>query len=312
MLSMAFASASSWAAFPDRPISIVVPYNAGGPTDAMARILQGSLQETLGVTVIVENVPGASGALGAQRVLRQEADGYTLFLGNNGPSAVTPLLLEGAGFDPLADFEPISLISKATMVLAVGAHIPADDLPAFIEYAKQNPGKLNFASAGVGSLGHLASTLLVSKMGVKMEHIPYKGQAPTLNALVAGEVDLLLTTPTDAMRGQAQAKRIRMVGITSEKTSPFDPDAPVIHETVPDFVLYSWFALMAKAGTPAPVLDKLREAIANAVALPATKERFAALGVIAESSEAAAVRQLIEQDVSRWSKVIRENNIKAE
>lgn len=308
-LALAIAAGAS-AAYPDRPITIVVPYNAGGPTDAMARILQGPLQEALGATVVVENIAGAGGAIGAQKVLRAPADGYTLFLGNNGPSAVTPLL-GNAGFDPMHDFRPVSLIAKSTMVLAISGKTPAKDLPTFIDYAKRNPGKLNYASAGTGSLGHLASALLVKQAGLDMMHIPYKGQAPTLNALVAGEVDLLLTTPTAAMRGQAQEGRIRFIGVTSEDTSPFDPQVQTIRETIPDFVLYSWFALMGKEGTPDAIVQELHDAVAQAIAKPEVRERFAALGVVAESSTAETVSRLIGQDVSRWSEVIRENGIKA-
>jgi len=306
-----FVGGHAAAAYPDRPITLVVPYNAGGPTDAMARFLQGPLQKELGVTIVVENVAGAGGAIGAQRVLRAPADGYTLFLGNNGPSAVTPLLQDPAPFDPLQDFTPVSLISRATMILALSGQTPASTLAEFVAYAKTRPGQLNYASAGIGSLGHLASTLMIQQAGLDMVHIPYKGQAPTLTALMAGEVDFLLTTPTDAMRAQDKDGRIRIVGVTSAQESPFDPGVAPIAETVDDFVLYSWFALLVRDGTPADIVETLHRAVTRALDDPAVQERFASLGVVAESSDADTVAQLIRQDVDRWSQVIREHGITA-
>ncbi|MEZ2294989.1 Bug family tripartite tricarboxylate transporter substrate binding protein [Variovorax sp. RCC_210] len=301
------------AAFPDKPIRLVVPYAAGGPTDAMARILQAPLQQALGgATVIVDNVPGVGGALGAQQVLRAPADGYTLFLGNNGPSAVTPLLQKNAGFDPVKDFVPISMVAKSTMVLAVSADVPATNMSSFLEWAKKTNGKANYASAGVGSLGHLGTELLIKQAGIKMTHVPYKGQAPTLNALLGGEVQVLLTTPTEAMRGQMATGKIKLVGVTSETVSPHDPKADPIGKYVPGYSLYSWFALLAKAGTPPAVVEQLHAAVVKAVASEDVKKRFDSLGVDAESSAPPKVMEYVKQDVARWSVIIREQNIQPE
>lgn len=303
---------AAWATYPDRPLRIVVPYAAGGPTDAMARILQVPLQQSLGTAVIVENVSGAGGALGAQQVLRAPADGYTIFLGNNGPSAVTPLLQKNAGFDPLKDFTPISMISRATMMLAVSSDLPVSDMKSFISYAKVNPGKLNYASAGIGSLGHLGTELLIKLTGLQMIHVPYKGQAPTLNALLAKEVQVLLTTPTEAMRAHIASGRIKLIGVTSEAPLPTAPEVDVIQKSVPGFVLYSWFAMLAKAGTPEPILKKLNEAFSAALKTEEVRTKFASLGVVAGSSPASAVMDHIKQDIARWSVIIRENNIQPE
>jgi tripartite-type tricarboxylate transporter receptor subunit TctC len=300
------------AAYPDKPIRIVVPYSAGGPTDAMARILQGALQKDLGVPLIIDNVAGAGGALGAQQVLRAPADGYTLFLGNNGPSAVTPLLQKNAAFDPVKDFVPVSLIAKATMTITISSAVPATDMKSFLAYAKSHPGALNFASAGIGSLGHLGSELFAKDTGLQMTHIPYKGQAPTLQALMMNDVQMLLTTPTDAMRAQVTAGRIKLIGVTSDKPSPFDPKADVVQQSVPGFVLYSWFAFMAKAGTPEPVLAKLHAAINAALATEEVQKRFAGLGIVAEGGPAQDVTALVKQDLARWAPIIRDRKIEAE
>jgi tripartite-type tricarboxylate transporter receptor subunit TctC len=314
-LSAALAAAlplAAAAAWPEKPIRIVVPYAAGGPTDAMARILEGPLREALGTPIIVDNVPGAAGAIGAQQVLRAPADGYTLFLGNNGPSAVTPLLMKNANFDPVKDFQPLSLVAKATMVLAVSKDVPANDMKSFVAYARSHPGKLNYASAGSGSLGHLGSELLLKEAGLQMTHIPYKGQAPTLTALIAGDVQMLLTTPTDAMRGQAATGKIKLIGVTSDSPSPFDPKVDLVQSAVPGYTLYSWFALLVKAGTPDDVASRLAKAINAAVANEDVRKRFAALGIVAEGSGPQQVSDFIKQDVSRWSVIIRERNIQAD
>jgi tripartite-type tricarboxylate transporter receptor subunit TctC len=296
----------------DRTIRIVVPYAVGGPTDAMARILQGPLQQALGATVLVENVPGAGGALGAQQVLRASADGNTFFLGNNGPSAVTSLLQKAAGFDPLKDFVPVSMIAKATMQLAVSADVPAHDMKSFLAWVRANPGKVNYASAGIGSLGHLGSELLAKQAGLQMTHVPYKGQAPTLNALLANEVQVLLTTPTDAMRGHIASGRIKLIAVTSEEASPLDPRADLVHRAVPGFVLYSWFALMAKAGTPEAAIAPVRKALAAALASDEVRKRFEALGIVADAAGPDAVTAYIRQDLARWGAIIKERDIKAE
>ena len=296
----------------ERTIRIVVPYAAGGPTDVMARTLQAPLQKALNAIVVVENVPGAGGSIGAQNVLRAPADGNTFFLGNNGPSAVTPLLQKNSAFDPIKDFEPVGMIAKATMVLAVSTAVPASDMKSLIAYASANPGKLNYASAGIGSLGHLASELLVKQAGLKMTHVAYKGQAPTLNALLSNEVQMLLTTPTGTMREHIAAGRIKLVAVTSEQPSPHDPQTDLVHRTLPGFVLYSWFALMAKAGSPAAPIQAMRKALADALRSDDIRKRFESLGVTADAGGPTEAAGYIRQDLARWEAVIREQNIKAE
>lgn len=312
-LPFAFALPRSAEAASNRPLRLVVPYAAGGPTDAMARVLQPLLQDALAETLIIENAPGAGGAIGAQAVVRSAADGRTFFLGNNGPSAVTPLLLrENAGFDPVKDFIPVGMIARATMLLAVSADVPATDMKSFIAHAKAHPGQLNFASAGVGSLGHLASELLAREAGLKMTHVSYKGQAPTLNALLAGEVQMLLTTPTAAMRGHIASGRIKLIAVTSQARSPQYPETDVVRSTVPDFVVYSWFALMARSGTPEKPIAAMRQALKQALSNPEVRRKFEDFGVSADDAGPDQVARYIRQDLSRWGAVIRELGIKPE
>jgi tripartite-type tricarboxylate transporter receptor subunit TctC len=264
--------------------------------------------------VVIDNVPGAGGAIGAQQTLHARPDGYTLFLGNNGPSAVTPILQKNAGFDPVKDFAPVSLIAKATMVLTVSAAVPATDMKSFLAYGRAHPGGLNYASAGVGSLGHLGSELFAKEAGLQMTHVPYKGQAPTLQALMTNDVQMLLTTPTDAMRAQVTAGRIKLIGVTSDGPSPFDPKTDAVKGAVPGFVLYSWFAIFARSGTPPAVLSKLRTAVDAALGSEEVRQRFASLGIVAEKGggDPSEVTRLVQQDVSRWTAIIRERHIVAE
>ncbi len=184
-------------AYPDHPIRLLIPYAAGGSTDNMARVLQEPLQKALGQPVIIENKAGASGVIAAREVIRAKPDGYTLFFVNNGNLAVTPSVVKDANYDGVKDFTPIALVSSAAMVAVVPASVPANDLKGFIDYAKANP--VAYASAGVGSFGQLATELFANRAGIKMTHVPYKGQAPTTTAAVAGEVQLLITTPSGAM-----------------------------------------------------------------------------------------------------------------
>ena len=291
------------------PLRIVVPYAAGGPTDAMARVLQPGLQGIAETPVIVDNVPGAGGSIGAMNVLRAPADGKTLFLGNNGPSAVTPLILgKSAGFGP-ADFIPVGLLARSTMMLAISTEVPANDLATFVQYARANPDRLNFASAGVGSLGHLASEYLARQLSLQMTHVAYKGQAPTLTALLANEVQMLLTTPTGAMRSYIDGKRIKLIALTSEQPSPQYPQAALLKEQVPGFVLYSWFSLMARKGTPEPALQALRGTLQQVLGQTELQQKFEGFGLMASWSGPQTVERYISQDLERWGPIIRDKKI---
>ena len=216
--------------FPDKPIRLVIPYAAGGTTDVMARVLQETLQKMLGQPLIVDNRPGAGGALAARDVIHSKPDGYTLFFVNNGNLAVVPLVQKDANYDGIKDFTPVALVSSAPMVAVVPASLPVDDLKGFVAYAKKNP--VSYASAGVGSFGQLATELLASRAGLKMTHIPYKGQGPTTTALIAGEVQLLVTTPSGAMNDFIAQKRLKLLAVTSPEPSALEPGTPTIAQTI--------------------------------------------------------------------------------
>lgn len=298
--------------FPSRPIRIIVPYPAGGTTDIMARALQEPMQKTLGQPIVVENKAGAAGAIGAREVARAAPDGHTLLFSNNGPSATTPLLVKDAGYDGLKDFAPVSQVSSAPLFVMVNAAVPANDLRAFIEYARRQPNALEYASAGIGSLGHLASELFARTAGIRMVHIPYKGQAPTTNAIVSGEVKVLITTSSATMNTYIKEGRIRLLAVSTPEPSILAPGVPTVDSVLPGYRVEIWFGLLAPAGTPADVVAKLNDAVARALAQPDLQERFRNFGVIARASTPAQLARLIADEIPQWSRIVREAGIKPE
>jgi tripartite-type tricarboxylate transporter receptor subunit TctC len=298
--------------FPSKPIRIVVPYPAGGTTDIMARALQEPMQKALGQPVIVDNKAGAAGAIGAREVARSPADGYTLLFSNNGPSSTTPLLVKDAVYDGVRDFSPVSQVSSAPLFVVINAAIPANDLRSFIDYGRAQPNALEYASAGIGSLGHLASELFARAAGMKMIHIPYKGQAPTANAVMTGEVKVLITTSSGAMNSFIKDGKLKLLGVSTSQPSPLAPGAPTVNTALPGYQVEIWFGLLGPAGMPADVVAKLNDAVGKALALPDLQARFQNFGVIAKGSTPKQLGDLIADEVPRWAQVVREAGIKAE
>lgn len=298
--------------FPSKPIRILVPYPAGGTTDLMARALQEPLQKSLGQPVLIENKPGASGIIAAREVARSTADGHTLLFINSGIVAVTPFVVKDAGFDGIKDFVPVALVSIAPLMVVVNPAVPVSDLKGFIEYVKQQPNPVEFASAGTGSFGHLASELFARTAGLKMTHISYKGQAPTTNAIVAGEVKMLITTASATMNGFIASGKLKLLGVTSPEASPLAPGAPPVAAVLPGYAAETWFGLIAAANTPADLVGKLNDAINRSLDTPEMQKRFAGFGVQARTATPKRVGEMIAEDVARWAPVIRDNNIRAD
>ena len=296
--------------FPDRPIRLLVPYAAGGSTDNMARVMQEPLQKALGQPVIIENKAGASGVLAAREVIRSKPDGYTLFFVNNGNLAVTPYVAKDANYDAVKDFTPIALVSSAPMVAVVPAALPVSDLRGFVEYAKKNP--VAYATAGIGSFGQLATELFANKAGIKMTHIPYKGQAPTTTAVISGEVQLLITTASAAMNEFIANKRLKLLAVGSAEPSPLAPGTPTIASVLPGYAAESWFAIVGPAGMPADVVAKLNDAIGKTLQIPDVQQKFTTFGVIPKTATPQKLAQMTTEEISRWTPVIRDNNIRAD
>ena len=241
------------ASFPNRPITIVVPYPAGGTTDLLARVMQAPLQRFLKQPVVVDNKPGASGALASMLVARAPADGYTLLFPNNG-LVISPQLSKSAEYDPLKDFAPLSLVSLQPMVLVVNPAVPANNVQELIDYAKGESRQARVRLRGATSFGRLATELFDSRTGIKMLHVRLQGQGPTMQAILTGEAKVLLTTSSAQMNGFIKEGKLRLLGVSSLEASPLAPGAAPIANTVPGFNPEVWFALVAPAGTPGPVV----------------------------------------------------------
>jgi tripartite-type tricarboxylate transporter receptor subunit TctC len=309
MALMLWPAAGGAQEYPSKLIRLVVPYPAGGTTDIMARALQAPLQHKLGQTVLIDNKPGAAGALGAREVAKAPADGYTLFFVNSGIVSVTPQVMKGAGFDGEKDFAPVALVSAAPLFVVSNASVPASDLAGFIAHAKKNPQPLTYASAGVGSFGHLSSELLARTAGLKMTHVPYKGQAPTTTAVLSGEVQMLVTTASAAMNDYIASGKLRLLAVTSAQPSPLAPGAATVASTLPGYKAETWFAILAPAGTPAPVVNRLNSAINEVLQMPEVRDRFPGFGVLAASATPQRLGEMISEEVVRWRPIIRDNNI---
>jgi tripartite-type tricarboxylate transporter receptor subunit TctC len=299
-------------AFPTKPIRLLVPYPAGGTTDLMARALQEPLQKALGQAIVIENKPGASGVVAAREVAKAKPDGYTLFFVNSGIVAVTPQVVKEAGYDGAKDFAPVALVSSAPLFMVVNGEVPVSDVKGFIEYARKQPNPLPYASAGIGSFGQLSTELFAKTAGVKLSHVPYKGQAPTTNAVVAGEVKLLITTASGVMNDFIANGRLKLLGVTSAEPSVLAPNAPTVGSVLPGYAAETWFAVLSTAGTPPDVVGRLNEAINAALATPEMQQRFRNFGVEAKTTTPQRLGEMISQDIARWGPVIRENNIRAE
>lgn len=297
--------------FPNKPIRIVVPFSPGGTGDALSRQLQEPLQRHLGQPVIIENRIGASGSVGTQNVKNSPPDGYTLLqVGNT--TVTTSLLQKSAGYDAIKDFSPVALIAATPMVFLLNPVIPATNIAQLIEYAKARPGALEYASAGRGSLGHLATESFNQAAGLKMVYIPYQGSSQATNAVLAGDVKVLLTTPSDAINAFVSAGRLRMLAVSSPQRSPQLPNVPAISETVPKYGVNAWFGLAAPAGTPPDVVARLNDAINKSIAEPAMQAKLKALGMTPNPGTPTAFAEMFRTDHQLWTSVIRQANIQPE
>lgn len=312
VLLCSFAVGAIAQPYPSRPIRLVVPYAPGGTTDIMARALQGPMQDDLGQAVVVDNKAGAGGSIAMKDAAHAAADGHTIVFVNNGNVAVTPVMQRDAGYDGIRSFTPIGMVAASPMLMVVNGELPVSDLKGFIDYAKSNAGKLEYASAGPGSFGHLSTELFLRGAGLQMVHVPYKGQAPTLNAVLAGEVKLLITSPSAAMNSHISAGKLKLLGVGTSSESPLYPGTPTISSVLPNYQAESWFALLAPAGTPPDVVEKLNRALNKALAMPELQKRLNTFGLIAAPSTPEQLRESIAAEVNRWGTVIRESGIKVE
>jgi tripartite-type tricarboxylate transporter receptor subunit TctC len=263
--------------WPTRPITAVVPYAPGGNTDTMARIVGERLAAKLGQSVIIENIAGASGAIGAGRVAHAAPDGYSLLFGSASQIIIAPLV-QKVSYDPQRDFAPVGIFGAGPYILAVKPSLPVRTFQDFIAYAKNNPGKLNYGSAGPGGIIHLTTALLAARAGIDVAHVPYKGGAPALNGLLTGEIDVYFGNASELLQ-QASSGRVRMLAVSAAARLPLLPDLPTVVESFPGFIVTSWNGFLAPTGTSQPVIRLLAEETRNAAKEPAIAERLLALGI---------------------------------
>ena len=306
------AAITAHAAWPDKPVTLLVPFPAGGSTDAIARAVGPKLQEKLGGTFIVDNKAGAGGTVGAAAAKRAAPDGYTILVSSLGPYVIAPHLIKTAGYDPMKDFDYITVAVQAPNVLAVPANSPHKTLADVLAYLKANPGKMSFASAGNGTSDHLTAELFWQQTGTRGLHIPYKGGAPAMSDLLGGQVDATFMNINTGITN-IKGGKLRALAITSTRRSPLLPDVPTMEESgVKGVTVYSWQAFAAPKGLPADIKSKLHGALVAALNDPQVKNKLVELGfeIVANTPEEFTAFQASE--FARWKKVIEVGKITAD
>ncbi len=303
------AAAQAW---PAKPIRLMVPFPPGGSTDIVARIVAQKLGERLGQSLVIENRGGAGGTIGTALVAKAAPDGYTLGVASTSTHVVAPGVYPKLDYDPQKDFAPIGMIAVSPYLLVVNPSLPAKTLAEFIALAKKQPGRLNYASAGVGSTTHLAMEMLKSVSGTYLLHIPYAGNGPAGTAVISGQVEALFGS-LPALLPHAKSGRARALAVGTPKRSPSLPDAPTVAESgYAGFDASLWLALMAPAGTPQPILDRLQKETATLIAAPDTRDALDKAGAEPLTSTAAELAATIRDGVAKYAQVIRQAGVKAE
>ncbi len=308
LTAAALLPSSSRAAYPDRPITMIVPFAAGGPTDTIARIVGENMSRTLGQQIVVENVAGAGGTTGILRLTQAAPDGYTIAMGHMGTHGAAPAVYPDLKYDPTKDFEPIGLAAGTPILIVAKKDFPAKNLKEFVAYVKQNSDKLNEAHAGLGSVSFTTCTLLNSLLGAKPTRVGYRGTGPALNDLVAGQVDYMCDQIVN-LAPQIQAGTIKAYGVALPERSPALPDVPTTKEGgLPEFQVSAWNAIFAPKKTPKEIVTKLNAALVKALNDPATRKRLLDLGADLTNKEATTpegLRKLVQSEVARWNKVLK-------
>jgi tripartite-type tricarboxylate transporter receptor subunit TctC len=304
------ATASNADTWPSKPITLVVPTAPAGSTDIMARLVADPLQRALGQPIVVDNKPGASGNIGTEFVARAAPDGYTLLMQYSGYHVGNPALFPQIKWSPTKDFVPVAMVMRAPHVVAVSGKLPVNSMKELIEYGKKKEGGLFYASSGNGSIQHIAGELLSRQSKQPMTHVPYKGSGPAINDLIAGNVDMFITTPPSVI-GHFAGGRIKPLAYTGSKRHPSMPNVPTAAEAgLPGYEVESWFAVFAPARTPPEVVNKLSAEIKKIVEGEAFRKKVDEQGAFATYMDPAALGKFVDQELATWSKVIKAADIK--
>lgn len=319
LASLLPAGAFAQGAWPAKPVRIVVPFNAGGTTDILARAVAQELGKALGQSFVVENKAGAGGNIGADLVAKAAPDGYTFLMGTVGTQSINKWLYAKMPFDPQKDFQPVTLVAGVSNVMVVNAEKAKaqgiNTVADFIKHAKANPGKLNMASSGNGTSIHLAGELFKAMTGVYMTHFPFTGSNPALLSLMAGDMDVMFDNLPSAMP-HIKSGRLKALAVTSSARSSALPDVPTVEEaggpTLKGFEASSWFGLLAPAGTPMDIVNRVQQETAKALATPAMKERLQAQGAIPSGNTPAQFAQQIDRELKKWQPVVKASGAKVD
>lgn len=297
-------------AYPERALRLIVPYPPGGLTDGSARVVAKSLSERLRQAVVIDNIAGGGGNIGADKAAKSTADGYTLYVGNNATVGINTLIYKKLPFDPIADFAPITLYAESQTILVVHPALPARTVAELIALAKSRPGELNFGSTGTGGLSHLAGELFKSMAGVQMTHVPYKGTGPAQTDLLAGQIQLMFN---DTAVPHVKAEKLRALAVTGGKRWPQLADVPTFAELgIQGYETYNWFGILAPRGTPAAIIARLNRELVAVVQEPAVGEWMRTRGAQPVTSSPEEFAAYIRKDLTKWARVVKETGIIAE
>jgi tripartite-type tricarboxylate transporter receptor subunit TctC len=303
------ATAQAYAAFPERPVTLVVPFAAGGSTDVVARVIAEKMSEDLGQQVIVQNVAGAGGSLGAGNVARAEPDGYTILMGTVATHALNPLILKNKPYDAEADFAPVSLLVLVPNVLVVNPELPTKSVEELLALLKAEPDKWSYASSGNGTPLHLSGELFKSMAGVTMEHIPYKGSGPALNDLLGNQVSIMFDN-LPSSSAHIKAGTLKALAVTTAERAPSFPDIPTMAEAgLPGYETYTWNALFAPKDTPKEAVDRLNAAALKAMADPGVAERMKEFSATIVASTPDELATHVKAEIAKWTPVVKDANV---
>ena len=313
LLACLLAASAAWAQqYPSRPIHWVVPYTPGGITDSVTRIVANKLEAALGQPIVIENRPGANSIVGVESVARSAPDGYTALTVIAAHAANATLYTGKLPFDPVKSFAPVSLVGVAPLILTVANDFPARDVKELIEYARANPGKVSFGSSGVGAAAHLTTELFAQTANVQMVHVPYKGTAPALAGLLAGDIQVLVDVPS-SMMPHVRAGKIRALGLFASRRSPGAAEVPTLVEAGgPPVEGSTWVLFLAPAGTPREIVARLSAETAKVLAMPEIRARFEQLGVEPGGGTPAEAARFLDAEIEKWARVITTAKVKPE